>query len=290
MKNIELIGKVIGLTVALFYFLFFQSSNAYQWISFTIILITVGIPHGALDHLLLTPKIDKRGLVKFIFKYVLIILCYLIIWIFLPLFALLAFIIMSAYHFGQSHFINYKIKTHKSLVYLALGTFYLSVIFWGDFAYTANILNNIINITQFQPYGFFIIGVMGISALVLVGVNLPTRLFYYLAEMIVLGSVLYFLPLPLGFIIYFGFWHALPSMSEEYLSLKKYLGHNKVKSFVMKMIPFTAISIVGIGLVLLFFHTSMPQDELILLFFILISLISAPHIWFMDKFLVARKT
>ncbi len=290
MKNIEIIGKGMGLVIALGHFLFFPESELYQWVFFGIILATVGIPHGALDHLLLTPEIDKKGLVRFILNYVLVIIGYLIVWITLPSVALLAFIVMSAYHFGQSHFINYTIVKFKTLTYLTLGAFYLSVILWGNFTYTANILNNIFEVESLRAYGFLIIGLLGISAPYLIGVNLPKKLFYFAVEMTVLGLVLYFLPLLLGFIIYFGFWHAVPSMSEEYASLKNYLGQNKKWSFVLKMLPFTAISLFGIGMILVFFFTSMPQDELILLFFILISLISAPHIWFMNRFLNSKKT
>ena len=54
--------------------------------------------------------------------------------------------------------------------------------------------------------------------------------------------------------------------------------------------PFTAASIGGMWVILAVFYPGSDSEELILLFFILVSLISAPHIWYMNIFLEARKS
>lgn len=117
MRNIEKIGKTIGLMIAIVYLLFFQGNQIFEWVLFASILLTIGIPHGALDHLLLNPKISNKGLVKFILKYLAIIVVYLVVWIFLPVPALLVFLLMSAYHFGQSHLLEmiYKAKRKQPI-------------------------------------------------------------------------------------------------------------------------------------------------------------------------------
>jgi flagellar biosynthesis protein FlhB len=78
-------------------------------------------------------------------------------------------------------------------------------------------------------------------------------------------------------------------MTEEFEALKDYFETQKIKNFIKKLLPFTLMSLIGISIILLFFHQMMEADQLTLLFFILVSLISAPHIWYMNLFLEARK-
>jgi beta-carotene 15,15'-dioxygenase len=289
MRNIEKIGKTVGLLIALVYLIFFQENQIFEWLLFGVVLLTIGIPHGALDHLLLNPKISNRGLMIFILKYLLIIGIYLIVWLLMPLPALIAFLVMSAYHFGQSHFIGTPLTFLKKTSYFITGIFYLSVIFWGDFDNTAAILKNLVNIYPIAVYGWPIILGSFITSNLLFIKNFPEKSWGFSVEMLVMGIILYQLPLLVGFIIYFGFWHALPSMGEEYKSLKSYFGKNKLSNFIKRMMPFTAASIGGMWIILAVFYPGSDADELILLFFILVSLISAPHIWYMNLFLETRK-
>lgn len=289
MRNIEKIGKIFGLVIAALYLIFFRGNEVFEWILFASVLLTIGIPHGALDHLLLNPKINNKGLITFIIKYMGIILCYLIVWIYLPVPALIAFLMMSAYHFGQSHFIRIDLGKLKKTTYFFTGVFYLSVIFWGDFENTAAILTGIADILPLADFGWpVIISSFMISNILMIRNDaLEWRMFAL--EMLVMGLVLFQLPLLVGFIIYFGFWHALPSMTEEYQSLKWYFGKDHFKNFVKKLMPFTAASVGGMWVILAIFYPGSDSEELILLFFILVSLISAPHIWYMNLFLEARK-
>lgn len=223
-------------------------------------------------------------------KYLIIIAAYLLVWVFFPKSALLLFILMSAYHFGQSHFINIKIDRYKNISYFLLGLFYLCVILWGDFEAAASILGNTVNLEDWKNYGLFVIAVIfSLNTLMLLFFHKEKKLLIWV-EMIILGSVLYSVPLLLGFILYFGFWHALPSMLIEYKTLKNQLNGNKILSFISSLLPFSLISLVGIGIILLIFSNRMATEDLTMIFFILVALISAPHIWFMNIFLETRKS
>lgn len=286
MKSIEAAGKLIGFCIGISYLMWFEDNELLQWILFAGILLTIGIPHGALDHLLTHPQLTKKQLFTFIVKYVSIIAVYLFIWIILPLPALLAFIVMSAYHFGQSHYLESPLK-NKSL-YILTGAYYLSVIFWGDFGYTAEILSGIVDISVLESYGnYFIIGFfIGTNLLLLVNPIKP--LWVKPFEMILLGILLYHLPLLMGFILYFGFWHSLPSMAQEYKFLHHKVLTKGIYGFMLKLLPFTLLSIGGIFLVLAYLQYKAYED-LLLVFFVLVSLISAPHIFYMDRFLESPK-
>lgn len=106
-----------------------------------------------------------------------------------------------------------------------------------------------------------------------------------LLELVVLGPILYMSPLIIGFVVYFGFWHALPSMMTEYKFLRSFSAYDSIKKFVFQLLPFSLISFMGIGLILFLGLKFLEDSELILLFFVMISLISFPHILYMDSFL-----
>lgn len=289
MRGIENQGKIFGILIAVIYLLFFPGNVTYEWIWFLLILVTIGIPHGAIDHLLERPKFDRKFLIFFILKYLLIIGIYLILWVFAPIFSLSAFILMSAYHFGQSHFIHSPIEKTKALTYLSIGSFYLSVIFWGDFETTSSIVGSVISIEKFEFVGIYIIFSLFLFSSFLIWTNKKNTAWIWILEMLVLGGFLFSIPLLLGFILYFGFWHALPSMTFEFKTLKESLGMNKIKTFILKLLPFSAISLLGIFLILWFLNEKIDQEKLILIFFVLVSLISAPHIWFMNRFIERQK-
>ena len=289
MKGIEGAGKMLGVVLGMSYILFFEGNELYQWICFGAILVSIGIPHGAIDHLLLSPNINRTNLSKFILKYLAIIIVYLGIWFLTPILALVSFVFMSAYHFGQSHFIKQPLKKFKVLTFISLGSFFLSTILWGDFNYTSYILSNILDVTQLKLYGNGIISFTFFLSIFLILMNFGLKSIWLLVEITLLGFFLYHLPLLLGFIIYFGFWHSLPSMAEEFEALKDYLEIHKIKNFIKKLLPFTLMSLAGISFILILFYEMLEGDQLTLLFFILVSLISAPHIWFMNIFLETRK-
>ena len=282
----EKIGKLAGLVICLFSILFSPIPQFIEWTIFAFVLVSVGIPHGGIDHLIHNPKIDKKGLAKFIIRYLVYIIIYLIVWWLLPKIALLAFILMSSYHFGQSHYIQRKVpKLFTNLTISLKGGFFLFVILFGSWETTKQILNPILNLDIDHSYQvgiliFLLIASIGLQILQKVKLTTEDWLDYF-----ILAPILYFSPLFISFIVYFGFWHALPSMAEEFRFLKDYPEYGSIKKFIFQLIPFSLISLIGIGFILVLSLEYLDTSEIYLLFFALVSLISFPHILYMDTFL-----
>jgi hypothetical protein len=110
----------------------------------------------------------------------------------------------------------------------------------------------------------------------------------HMLELVILAPLLFFSPLLVSFVVYFGFWHSVPSMLVEYAYLKKFTFSNTPWKFGIQLLPFSGISIIGIGILLGLGLKFLSGHELILMFFVLISLISFPHILYMDGFLKAK--
>ncbi|REG94684.1 Brp/Blh family beta-carotene 15,15'-dioxygenase [Algoriphagus antarcticus] len=283
MNRVELFSKTGGLFLCILFIFLPKDDQTFEYIFFSIVLIIVGIPHGAIDHLTSDPQINKKGLLRFLLLYISLISIYLLSWIYLPVPALLAFILMSAYHFGQTHFINRTVKNKfKVLLYVSRGLYFLLLILAGDLSLTKSILSPIAklpDVNLFYILPFFLVATVVIQWFSTIKFNR-----YDLLELAILGPILFLSPLMISFIVYFGFWHALPSMTSEYEFLKKYPGYNTFKKFSKHLLPFSAISIVGIALTLIIGINYLDKNELILIFFVLISLISFPHILYMDRF------
>ena len=104
-------------------------------------------------------------------------------------------------------------------------------------------------------------------------------------DYLILAPILYFSPLLISFSVYFGFWHSLPSMLAEYAYLRNIPAFNSPLKFGKQLLPFSGISLVGIAGILFAGLEFLNPNQLYLLFFVLISLISLPHILYMDTFL-----
>ena len=286
MDRIEKLSKVLGLGIALLFILIPNLPIAVQFSVFGVILVLVGIPHGGIDHLIHNPEIRPKGLIHFIIRYLLLMSAYGLLWWLLPVAALIAFLGMSAYHFGQSHFLEQgQLQPKEGLLYLLKGSFFLSVILFGDWEMTQEILSPILTVSIPETYRMLSMGLLMACSLLAHGwknrsLNLGDALDY-----LILVPILYFSPLLISFAVYFGFWHSLPSMLAEYKYLSQLPSFNSPLKFGKQLLPFSGISLVGITAILFVGLEFLESSQLYLLFFVMISLISLPHILYMDTFL-----
>lgn len=285
MPDIEKMGKIIGFGICLLFILFPNLPHGLQWAIFGCILVIFGIPHGAIDHLLSKKENTSKNLKIFLFNYLGMIALYFVSWIFLPKLAFIIFILMSSYHFGQTHFLNSNGSKSSSVFFIITGSYFLALILFGNFQETRKIIAPILDFPISQYSQYLILGILGLLSLFFQLMTFSKPSLLKITEFIILSVCLYYSPLPISFIVYFGFWHSIPSMKKEYDFLFQSSLISGLKSFAFKLLPFSLISLVGIGLVLIFGINYMESTNLILLFFIMVSLISFPHIIYMDRFL-----
>ena len=165
------------------------------------------------------------------------------------------------------------------------GSFFLLVILFGSWELTQQIIKPILEIDISSLQQILILSFFLISSLltqVFLGLKLTLEHWF---EYLILAPILFFSPLLISFIVYFGFWHALPSMAEEFRFLKTIPAFGSPKKFGIQLLPFSLISLLGIAFLILIGMNYLEKNQLFLLFFVLISLISFPHILYMDAFL-----
>jgi Brp/Blh family beta-carotene 15,15'-monooxygenase len=79
----------------------FGSGSQYWQVWLAVVALAVGIPHGALDHLITVPSMHAKQMTIFVIKYlavVFVVIAAILVW---PLWGFLFVLVMSAVHFGM---------------------------------------------------------------------------------------------------------------------------------------------------------------------------------------------
>jgi lycopene beta-cyclase len=279
----DLFYRATNLTAVYFAFVFtifslvLYALNLEVLVSLILLLafLSIGLSHGALDHLTENKIKSKKSLVKYILTYLLKASVLGLIWFILPDLALLVFIVFSAWHFGQADFQEWNLKESSNsfvwglIVLLMIIFFHLdetvSVLFQIKGLKIANLL---INLSDYQ--------------VLLVKLSLCFLSIFYIIynkSKFMLLTFLYIilsssLPLLISFGIYFTFQHSF----QGWKHLKSDLKTSSYKLWI-KSLPFS------IGGILIFLTYLLNNDkDIIGIFFIILSCISLPHIILMNRF------
>ena len=251
-----------------------------QLIMFLAGMLLLGIPHGAVDHLLETRNLKSSIKKSFILKYLGLVFLNLALWLIFPSLALLFFIFYSAWHFGQTDLREWDSKNINRYKHLAWGSLIFGIILCGHVIETNNILENMhfwkIPLTEIDGDLVSIT----IAALAVVWSIFERSSKMFLSALTLAISIK--LPLLSAFGLYFIGQHSINGWTH----LKKGMNVNNISLFV-KALPFTGGALV---LLLSFFfllkydYISHVNDQLITIFFVFIACLSFPHVIAMNKF------
>ena len=240
-------------------------------------LLILGIPHGAVDHILENNQFNEKIRLSFIVSYLGQSSIIIIVWLISPVVALLFFLAYSIYHFAQADFTEWKITSKYTWLW---GTLFFLGILLGHPQELSEILNDL-SISSFTQKSGIISESLWIEiAYIALGTCLTLGVVHQIWGMCVVSfSLLLAIQLPLlqAFGIYFIFQHSL-------LGWNHIRQHFKVTS--LELWKKAAIYSVGAyGLFLgMWFVIGDNWGSYIGTFFIFLSAISFPHIIKMDTF------
>jgi Brp/Blh family beta-carotene 15,15'-monooxygenase len=279
----KLATPILLLIVSVAFFLSFHFSPIlFSWLNAIILIggaILVGIPHGAIDHLLDSGNIESKIKLTFILNYLLKIVLYFILWLIFPKLALIVFLIYSIWHFGQNDLIEWKLKINPFKIIL-WGFCLFTIILLGHLSETNSILKDLksyqipLNISQAEKISQILL------ALTLFWAFWEKKVAILLLSItLLIGN---YLPLISAFGLYFIGQHSLNGWSHL-----KYGMNSTSKTLTIKALPFT------LGAFMLFFVLLFAGDYGLLeklkgkeipTIFIFISCISFPHVIEMHRF------
>lgn len=254
-----------------------------------VMVISLGILHGANDLLILSIKEKKdKTFIKNLIIYVSIIILCLIIYMFSSFVAILLFVLLSSYHFGEEH-LSKKINVNvlfNSFYFLAYGMFIFSLIFYQSITDVDIIMRELtgltftefqIEITLLMSAVFLFIGSL---YLILTKRNKSKIFIEELFYLVLLFLVFKNSSLILGFAIYFIFWHSIPSIIHQIEFISGNLSKKTIFFYIKKALIYWIISIIG----LLILYQLVPQIELFAtVVFVILFAVTAPHTWVMYK-------
>lgn len=251
-----------------------------EFLSYAILfigLLVLGLPHGAMDHIL--EKRSASKLLLFLGGYVIKSIAFFFLWKFSPYLGLIIFLLYSFLHFGQSDFEEWRLPAGVRSFFW--GTTLLSFmlfshqketeeILWQIFQYNADIKNFFIAF----PYG------LELSSLLLIISLFWIRKKEHLFSVITLVLSIW-IPLLQAFGIYFIFQHSLTG----WIHIKKGLNKSN-RELWLNALPFSLGAIVLF--VFFFTNNSYHWTDQTGSFFIFLSCISFPHVINMYMFYTSK--
>ena len=283
--DIILKSKLMGLILALS-IIFFGLESSYSVLLFLIIMLSIGIPHGSVDHIIafINPE-ARRFKSKFIFYivYLSLIALNILIWILSPFLGLFIFLIISCYHFGETQVLGYN-STDNKLLNFVIGANILLSLFLNNIIELQGILYILpefsnLDLSNFNSAFFLLISV-AILMLSIINFDIRRKVPLY-AEITILYMIFYHTDLLTSFALYFGFCHSLPMLMLEYKEFK----NDSFFKFYLKTLPFTILSLIFGFLLYQFNNDLLTSDNLILFVFIIISSLTLPHVFIMKDFI-----
>jgi Brp/Blh family beta-carotene 15,15'-monooxygenase len=265
-----------------------------------VLIVLIGIPHGANDHLLFFNLINKRVDEKnekstlFFSSYIGLILLYVCCWYLFPTFSLGLFILISIYHFGQSNVYISPIESKfvKLISIFLSGSF---VLLTPIFAHIETALPVIQTLTK-NPDFFVISDKLGNKLAISTGIlmiihwvilmvskhiNLKDGLIEILNVFLLFG-LFYYSPLWIGFAIYFTLWHAIPSIEDQINFFKTTRENYNLGKYIREIFPFSLIALLGLFLAFQFSGDYISVNQGLALLFSFIAVITLPHMIMMD--------
>lgn len=260
-----------------------------------ILIATIGVSHGAIDNYLYGFKSQLDNL-RFIGLYILAAIGFALVWYFSQNIAFLIFIIISAFHFGQSQFsdLNQGTSLLKKILYTAWGTWLLmSFIYLNQHeladSYSQSDFNmRVMTIAlNYSFIGFIVSGIAILSVFTYwISKDLMTiqRLFSELYQAFIIMVVFKLSSPLLAFTLYFVILHSGRVLEQEFNYLLKTQKITNLFSFVKLLMPFTTLSIIGLlffAFVVYYFQISFSWPLVAIIF---ISCLTFPHSFVMDWF------
>jgi Brp/Blh family beta-carotene 15,15'-monooxygenase len=278
------ISIVIGVVI-----LVFQGFISNEFL-FLLILLG-GIPHGSLDYGIFRVK-QPSNQKQFLYKYILFILAYLAIWAFKPFHALLIFMALSAYHFGQEKLEDLSISRYSLDLILPWGCFVLFFPFALHFEELSTYINLITSVNIIPPDQIIlncIAGALLIWVLYLNYILFKKRLLdgktsiYLLAQIVALSFLYYLLPLLHSFAFYFIIFHSWNAMKHQFNWMKNQVPNYSPKQYIKDVAPFSILAYGG-SFVFLWLFDGANELKLGAGLFIFISLLTLPHMLVFNDF------
>ena len=274
-----------NLCIFLSAFEFLRDNNLFILCLF--LILSLGISHGALDHIKgkkLLKLLNYKSISTFYILYILVGLSVILLWLLFSKILLLIFLIVASYHFGKedSEFINSK--SNLELVYFFKGSLVITAPLLFHKTETLNIFNNLnfdISQSLFISNEFqYVFITISLFANIIISLKKDIDIkSLLLMDFISILLINYFLNPILAFTIYFCFLHSVRHSFKLSNELNKKSFIKGFKEFLIKAMPLTILTAILFLISLFFLNNYYFLDNAISkVIFIGLASLTFPHI------------
>ena len=287
MSKINFYHSLIFFNLCIFLSAFEYLRNNNNLILSIFLILSLGISHGALDHIKgkkLLKIFNYRSTITFYILYIFIGLSVILLWLLFPKIVLLAFLIIASFHFGKedSEFISYK--PNQDLIYFFKGSLIITAPLLFHKSETLEIFNNLhFDISQnvlISNEFLILFIIMSFYANIFISLkqqlDIKSLLIMDFVSILILN---YFLSPILAFTVYFCFLHSVRHSFKLSNELNKKNFVKGIKEFIIKAIPLTILTAIMFLISLLFLKNYYILDSAISkVIFIGLASLTFPHI------------
>lgn len=274
------------------------------WLLFFAVFV-IGIPHGAVDHVVAADLYGIRrgtaGHLAFYSSYLIVMLLVGALWLFYPVAGMVLFLLISVYHFGQADsFALLKSGSRLSALFSWSRGFMIiaAVIFtdpevclpiieaatgmspdWFSILYEYSVLIMIVAIAQY----------FAVAGIVLASRSARVSSMRFLGDSLLLATLLVLTHPLIGFALYFALWHSMGHVHEMIEFFRENGRRVTIWKFYQLALPFTVVSLTGLTALFFIQRTYSVGNEMISLLFILISVLTLPHMLVVDRMFARKK-
>ena len=244
-------------------------------------ILSFGILHGANDLKIIAKKTrQKEGATgfKFFVLYIGVVLLGIVLFFFIPKIALLSFVLVSCYHFGEQHWSGRSLdRLNPFMFYFSYGASVFFSLFTFQYDQSAEIILQITGLTL--AFQFFWIGLaVSFLAFLLCLILSKKNLTHYLLELgllVVLAFLFSNASLLFGFGLYFVLWHSIPSLNSQLKYIYKASTRNSLLQYLKAAALYWILALAG--MLLFYYFASVPEDQYLSIFFSFLAAITFPH-------------
>ena len=242
--------------------------------------MSFGIVHGANDLILLKKSKKNLSFKSLFITYLTMVILSGCFFYLIPTFAIIFFILFSAYHFGEQQWtMLYKSNSTKiKLFYFFYGLLLFLTLFTLNHNYVSEIIFDITGYSVSKKILISFLTLSAIGAIINLFMNfneLKTQLTQQFFFIIILSALFFSSSLIWSFAVYFVIWHSIPSIIEQ----SKFIYGTSTKNTFIKYLKdasiYWVISI--IGLLIAYYVLKDQQNLLISIFFSFLAAITFPH-------------
>lgn len=287
---------IIGIFILLNIFEGFKEiSIENQLIYSSLSILLFGIPHGAIDHIIFFKKRQLTKL-KFYLVYLGLIVGFVLMWHIAPVLSLILFLLISAFHFGESQFEDIKItKVLKNTFFFFWGIALLATLIYYNINELANVTAYFDDTLAFEKVYdvkkvtilYYVTNIITIASMILMAVYKQIKIERLLSEffLLFLIHITFFLfPFIIGFTLYFVVLHSLKVMQDEIEFFKKDNPKFSILDFLKLLAPYSILSIFFTTILLLLSYYTYIPYSIPFLSIVIISVITLPHAIVMNIF------